>query len=480
MSTRIAKIINYVHEDIIEREYKIPVELKNDIEKIIKASNNLTIKDKRNIRKLENQIDTGLYFAIAIMYFNFNKMEELALNNVRFNDAYYIHYKWDGINGCQISKEILTNILSTTHCWKIKKLLLDNDIIKMVALNDKKDVYYSKNNKQAIRYIINEKYLNYFNRISIKNRYADKHWFLMKNQCLFGDKRKTLKNNYNPFDNEEKNYQYYLQKQLTFDENEFKSIFLTKYNNLKSIPGIWDRLDKCLEFGCYRSATFNNEVICDYKIFYSVNKHIFKTSESYGRIFMPLHYMSKEFRSALRFKGHKLKEIYDVKCCFVQLAARLFKYQTQYTSDADILLELANNDIYLEIAKTMNITRADAKTNMMQFLFTTAYNRKLTSNKNYMVLNDYFKLYHKNFYNWLIEYPVQTFRQNNKLRHVSKLSYDCFKLESDIMFTHVLPRLKKEYPDIEFLSLHDGIWTTENINVNFKDLINNLINSFKY
>ena len=50
MSTRIAKIINYVHEDIIEREYKIPVELKNDIEKIIKASNNLTIKDKRNIR----------------------------------------------------------------------------------------------------------------------------------------------------------------------------------------------------------------------------------------------------------------------------------------------------------------------------------------------------------------------------------------------------------------------------------------------
>ena len=52
------------------------------------------------------------------------------------------------------------------------------------------------------------------------------------------------------------------------------------------------------------------------------------------------------------------------------------------------------------------------------------------------------------------------------------------KLESDIMFNTVLPYLRMKYKDIKFLSLHDGIWTTENISINFKDEINYLINSY--
>ena len=481
MRTKISDIVNYIHEDIIEREYKVPVELVKDIQKLIIDSFDGKIIDKRTKRKLDNQIETGLYYVIAIMYFNFNKMEELALNNFRFNDGYYIHYKWDGKYGCQLSKEIIINILSTINCWKIKKLLLDNHIIEMVSISDNFDIYYSKKYKQAIRYRINERYLNYSKRIVIKNKYADKHWFLMKNQCLFGNKRNTLKENYKPFDNEEKNNQYYLQKQLVFDEREFKAIFLEKYNELKAIPGLWDRLDTCLEFGCYSSATFTSKVISDYKIFYSVNKHIFKTTESYGRIFMPFHYMSKEFRSALRFNGLKLKEIYDIKCCFVQLSARLFKHQTEYKEEADLLLNLANNDIYSEIANKMNISRKDAKTNIMQFLFSTPYTRNLENKqKYYIILDNYFKTYHNKFYNWLINYPVSVFKQNGKLRHVSELSYDCFKLESDIMFLYVIPELRKKYPNITFFSLHDGIWTTENINISFKDIISNLINSFKY
>lgn len=484
MATRILKVINYVHEDIIEREYKVPLELKNDVESLITQTygNIKNLQDGRNIRKIENLIDTGLYYIIAIMYFNFNKMEELALSNIRFNEINYIHYKWDGIQGCQLSKEIITNVLNTANCWKIKKLLLDNNIIKMVPLIHKndKDIFYSKKNKQAIKYVINEKYLNYFNRISIKNRFADKHWFLMKNQCLFGNKRNILREGFQPYDNPEKNYQYFLQKQLEFDEKEFKKVFLEKYNNLKSIPGLWSRLDKCIEFGCYQSAVFSSEVICDYKIFYSVNKHIFKTTESYGRIFMPFHYMSKEFRSALRLNNLKLKEIYDMKCCFVQLAARLFKSQTNNNYEADILLNLANNDIYSEIASKMSITREDAKTNIMQFLFRTPFDREHIRNVYYVILEKYFQTYHNKFFNWLVNYPVQVFKQQNKIRHVSKLSYDCFKFESDMMFLYVIPKLREKYPHINFLSLHDGIWTTENITLDFKDYINNLINSFKY
>ena len=117
----------------------------------------------------------------------------------------------------------------------------------------------------------------------------------------------------------------------------------------------------------------------------------------------------------------------------------------------------------------------------MQFLFSTPYTRNLENKqKYYIILDNYFKTYHNKFYNWLINYPVSVFKQNGKLRHVSELSYDCFKLESDIMFLYVIPELRKKYPNITFFSLHDGIWTTENINISFKDIISNLINSFKY
>jgi hypothetical protein len=52
------------------------------------------------------------------------------------------------------------------------------------------------------------------------------------------------------------------------------------------------------------------------------------------------------------------------------------------------------------------------------------------------------------------------------------------KLESDIMFDFVLPILRKRYNNVKFLSLHDGIWTTENISIDFTKEIDNLINSY--
>ena len=56
---------------------------------------------------------------------------------------------------------------------------------------------------------------------------------------------------------------------------------------------------------------FNKDTLCDYKIYSNINRHIFKSAESNGRIYLPFHYMSKEYRSALRLDGQRLKEIYE-------------------------------------------------------------------------------------------------------------------------------------------------------------------------
>lgn len=118
---------------------------------------------------------------------------------------------------------------------------------------------------------------------------------------------------------------------------------------------------------------------------------------------MPFHNLPKEFRKAVKIninnKYYDLKEVYDIKCCFVQLSALLAINQLDPNDiNYNIKLEqfnnvkyLANNDIYTEILNYINdknLTRTDIKKYIMFWLFSRDYQRTNVSKSN-IIINRY-------------------------------------------------------------------------------------------
>lgn len=99
---------------------------------------------------------------------------------------------------------------------------------------------------------------------------------------------------------------------------------------------------------------------------------------------MPFHTLPKEFRDCIKIqaqnKFYSIKELFDLKCCFVQLSAELAKSQldhfhpnyTKLINEFNQVKQTAEQDIYTDILLHLNIpelTRKDIKKHIMLWLF---------------------------------------------------------------------------------------------------------------
>ena len=112
---------------------------------------------------------------------------------------------------------------------------------------------------------------------------------------------------------------------------------------------------------------------------------------------MPFHILPKDFRNSVIIKYNKnfynLKEIFDLKCCFVQLSAQLAINQLNQTdknyqkklSEFTLVKQTAENDIYTDILNFINdptLSRSNIKKSIMLWLFCTKTQRKYSSKYN--------------------------------------------------------------------------------------------------
>lgn len=449
-----SNISNFFNYHDYDECFLIPKSLHFDI-------NNLILEKYKNLSKtkIKNKINTALYIVI-IIYNNLFKTDNLV--------------KKCFSSGVQISKEIFSSVLSNKNLYEIKKLLIENEIICYKEY-DEIEKYFSKKNGLAIKYILNSKYALDENLLYIENEFTLKFVALLKNGLLYGTKKHSLNSNFLPFDNFEKNIQYLYQKCMYFDEMDFNATLNLKYPNKDVILNGKDtekKLKLIKLLNCYKS----------------LNSHIFKSSESYGRIYMPFQYVQSDFRKCIRI-GHneKIIEVFDIHCCFVFLTAKLF--YSLYDSDEILneckkIIELCDDDIYKEILDYNKIlyseeNRKRIKSNVMRWLFSNRKDRYISikTNNDIFLIDDFFKHNFPNFYRNVVFYKETNFFKENENGKIiketkSELSYKCFEMESKIMFDNVLPFLHKKYKEIPFISLHDAIYIPER----FKHQIENIKN----
>lgn len=99
---------------------------------------------------------------------------------------------------------------------------------------------------------------------------------------------------------------------------------------------------------------------------------------------MPFHTLPKEFRDCIKIevnnKSYSIKELFDLKCCFVQLSAELAKLQldpfhpkyNELINEFNLVKQTAEQDIYTDILLHLNIpelSRKDIKKHIMLWLF---------------------------------------------------------------------------------------------------------------
>ena len=205
----------------------------------------------------------------------------------------------------------------------------------------------------------------------------------------------------------------------------------------------------------------------------ALTNHIFKSTESYGRIYMPFQYIQSDFRNSIRIgNNEELVEIYDIHCCFVYLTSKIIMNKT---SDIDLINECkeiilkCDNDIYKEILKFNKVSykienRKKFKANVMKWLFSCRKDRYVSINNctEVFYIDNYFKHSYPLFYSNVIFYKEDTFfkEEDNHIikEKCSKLPFECFEYEAELMFNNVLPFLHEKYKNIPFISLHDAIF----------------------
>jgi hypothetical protein len=436
----------------------LPNKLILDVEKIFK-------KAFENYSKtiIKNRIEQGLFFVSLI-----------------FNDLYFsddIEFKRVFKSGVPICKDMIINFISIKNYYEIKNVLLKNEIISEIdmILPDKR-IQYSKTFKLSKQYVLNESYKYKIKLIRKPNKYVSKFLVFKKHSLLFGNKQKSFKNNFLPFDNDQKNLQYLYQKQMFFDESFFDELE-------KNIPDYRDYLDD------YKSK-IGKEVKKLLAFHKALNSHVFSSSEAYGRIYLPFHYIPSEYRKCIRIgNNEKLFETFDIKCCFVFLSAQIIKNET---NDVDLkeecnkIIELTRNDIYKEILEynglsCTNSKRAKLKSLVMKWLFSNLQDRRfiMASSIDMQYIDLYFKNTFPLFYSKIVFYKTRSFYSLNDDNNIVKteksdLSYSCFEYESNIMFNKILPSLNTKFEKIPFISLHDAIFIPERFK-NMKKRIKNAI-----
>lgn len=489
-------------DKLIEYEYGLPKILIEYITKIIQInfSNIYISKKKTEQNRYKRYLDIALYLCSAIIYFNYKKDYSQGI----------FQLEYDTINGCELSRQILTNVVPTRDLYKIKSLLIETNIIGNVPQytslnlidestnNEQKYIFYSKDRHTALYYFINPKYLNNYQEIIyIKNKYCDKHKYLMKHGMLVGNKRKTLNNEYNPYDNIQKNKQYRYQKKMGIKQYDYKQIFLNYFKITDE--SIFKELDFCIQQNVItdnikRYYNYKN-MIRVYNTLINFNKHIFSAGQAYGRIFMPLHYLPSIFRSKIYYEEENniLKELFDIKCCFIQLAGYIAlkgNMKIDQVIEYKRLIKLAKEDIYKDIIEKKLlrdiITRKEIKSRVMVWLFATKTQRKYAKDKIVNAINQYFKEYFPYFHKFICNYRTcksDKLYKNHNNKFINKLSIDCFEFESRMMFEYVLKNLHNKFQDMKFISLHDGIWTdmnslNKNKSIDFKIQIERQIQNY--
>lgn len=321
-------------------------------------------------------------------------------------------------------------------------------------------------------------------------------------RCYFGNKRKTITDKFKPYKSAQKNFQYIVQKHMTIDIDSLLTRLFNDFSELSDIENAkekiidyvkHDNLDKSfLSLNCFSKliAILSN---CS-----QLYNHTFKCSEAYGRIYMPFQSLSSKYRDCIRIGQYnsKIVELYDIKCCFVQLSVLLALEKTDIRDERTRveyyrLLNLVRNDIYSDILKftrNKSLTRKDIKVRMLSWLFETQHQRTHSNDPVHNLISRYFQIKFPSFFNFVHNYEhIETNKilRNNKKKKISKLSIDCFEKESKIMFDYVIPKLRHIYNDeIVFITLHDGIFVKEGTKID-KQFIEKTINqiilsSFKF
>ena len=150
----------------------IPSLLISDLKKLVEI-NFSSLSEKQKITKL-NQL---LYIPLILFNDVYKKPDE---------DKEYLLYEY----GYQLSKDLLTSVMSPYDLYKVKNILLKEDIIKEVKWDD--DIYFSIYDKRAIKYVLNLKYKNLVCE-PIENKYVTKLNILLKNKLAMRSKKKLFK-----------------------------------------------------------------------------------------------------------------------------------------------------------------------------------------------------------------------------------------------------------------------------------------------
>lgn len=494
------KKLQKINNDIVKsKKYACSKSIIRDIESIIYKhyENDNKIKQK----SIQTKISQALYLIIAISNFNFLKKCQLAATKDD-EQKFLIHKKYVN-RGNTLSKEILTNVITNKDLYLIKKLLIDNHIIQPVEYHKKKispgvyrSTYYSARDKKAISYRLNKKYVYLTDLIDIKNRYADKHLYLQKHLMLFGNRKKTINPSFLPYQNVQKNLQYMYQKNMHIDMDHAIRLICNEYKELNNIQNISGQIKAYFLSGNLseplRKFDHISQLMPIFTAIKQFNTHIFRATEAYGRIYMPLHTLKSKYRECVRFgqNNEEIEQIFDIKCCFVQLSARLaLKDAKTVEQKTEIFSLLSNikNDIYSDILKysESNLTRQEIKKQILAWLFENRLQRIFNANKIHNIISNYFRQKYPFYYKWVVFYTSiesnKTYK-NKKRKTISGLSIDCFKHESQLIFNYVFPYLHKLFPTVEFISLHDGIFISKSkckqlkiTKSEFGNLVNKLI-----
>lgn len=194
---------------------------------------------------------------------------------------------------------------------------------------------------------------------------------------------------------------------------------------------------------------------------------------------MPFQNLPKDFRDCILYnlnnKKYYIKELFDMKCCFVQLAANLALEQlnpaqpnySQLKQEFTKVLETAKSDIYTDILNTLNkpeLSRSDVKAKIMLWLFSTNSQRKHNSDQVVQAISEYFQYKFPNFYQFIISYKLTNskhkLKSKSNYKRISSLSTDCFQIESNLVLDKLIPEYKQNKTDINntYIALHDGIY----------------------
>lgn len=256
---------------------------------------------------------------------------------------------------------------------------------------------------------------------------------------------------------------------MYFDETDFKKILLNLYPDADLIL----KKQKIVSRELFKEIS----IICSY--FNSLNSHIFKCSESYGRIYMPFQLINKNFRSAIRIgNNEKIYELFDIKCCFINLSAKIIQKNNDNNKnlikECKKIIKLTKNDIYKNIIEwniNKNITREKIKKYIMMWIFSNKKERHFFKLKyeEVKIIDLYFKNNFPLYYNIVINYETISKKEKIKTeikdKHISKLSIECFKYESELMLNEIIPNLEKIYKNIPFISLHDALFIPEKFKI---------------